>query len=167
MSRGNLQEALNNTNTTYQHLVDIANDIVARCVREISPIVNNISNDVQNISNDQIREYMLTIALKAYSLAEIKEKASMKAEVAEILRKEAYANEFNGADGTVAVRENLAQLNISDEILSQTVNEVVADILKVKLEELHRIVDVLKTVLMSRLSEAKLISVTDGGITNE
>lgn len=166
MARGNLQEALNNTNVTYQSLVDIANDIVGKCIKDISPIISAIGCDVQNITNDKIREYMLTLSLKAYSLAEIKEKASMKAEVAEILRKEAYATEFNGADGTVAVRENLAQLNISDEILSQTVNEVVADILKVKLDEIHRIVDTLKTVLMSRLSEAKLISISDGG-TND
>lgn len=166
MARGNLQEALNNTNVTYQSLVDIANDIVGKCIKDVSPIISAIGCDVQNITNDKIREYMLTLSLKAYSLAEIKEKASMKAEVAEILRKEAYATEFNGADGTVAVRENLAQLNISDEILSQTVNEVVADILKVKLDEIHRIVDTLKTVLMSRLSEAKLISISDGG-TND
>lgn len=166
MARGNLQLALDNTNTTYQQLVDISNDIVNKCVKDITPIILNINRDIENISNDQIRTYMLTLSLKAYSLAEIKEKASMKAEVAEILKKEAYATEFNGADGTVAVRENLAQINISDEILAQTVNELVSGILKVKLEELHRIIDTLKSILMSRLSEAKLISVSDG-ITNE
>ena len=166
MSRGNLREALNNTNTTYQQLVDISNDIVSKCIKDITPIISSIGNNIQNISNDQIREYMLILSLKAYSLAEIKEKASMKAEIAEILKKEAYATEFNGADGTVAVRENLAQINIADEILSQTVNEVVADILKVKLDEIHRVIDTLKTVLMSRLSEAKLISISDGG-TND
>lgn len=166
MARGNLQQALDNTNTAYQQLVEISNDIVAKCVKDITPIISNINNNIQNFSNDQIRESMMYLSLKSYSLAEIKEKASMKAEVAEILKKEAYANEFNGADGTVAVRENLAQINISDEILSQTVNELVADVLKVKLDELHRMIDVLKTVLMSRLSEAKLLSVSDG-ITNE
>jgi len=166
MARGNLQQALDNTNTVYQQLVEISNDIVAKCVKDITPIISNINNNIQNFSNDQIRESMMYLSLKSYSLAEIKEKASMKAEVAEILKKEAYANEFNGADGTVAVRENLAQINISDEILSQTVNELVADVLKVKLDELHRMIDVLKTVLMSRLSEAKLLSVSDG-MTNE
>lgn len=166
MARGKLQEALDNTHTAYQELVDISNDIVSKCVKDINPIIISINNNIQNLSNDQIREYMLSISLKAYSLAEIKEKASMKAEVAEILKKEAYATEFNGADGTVAVRENLAQINVADEILSQTVNELVADILKVKLDELHRLIDVLKTVLMSRLSEAKLLSVSDG-VTNE
>ena len=161
MARGNLQEALKNTDTAYQELVEIANDIVGKCVKDISPIIINISKNVHNFTNEQIRESMIALGLQAYSLAEIKEKASLKAEISEILRKEAYATEFNGADGTVAVRENLAQLNISDEILSETVNEVVADILKVKLDEVHRIIDVLKTVLMSRISEAKLVAVTD------
>ena len=166
MSKGNLAEALENTNTTYQSLVDIANGIVDKCIKDITPIVSNISKNIHNISNDQIREYMLALSLKAYTLAEIKEKASMKADVSEIIRKEAYATEFNGNDGTVAMRENLAQINTADEILSQTVNEVVADILKVKLDEIHRMIDTLKTVLMSRLSEAKLVSVSDG-IANE
>lgn len=166
MARGNLQEALNNTNTAYQQLVDIANDIVSKCVKDINPIIVAINNNIQDISNDKIREHMLSLSLRAYSLAEIKEKAAMKAEVAEILKKEAYATEFNGADGTVAVRENLAQINVADEILAQTVNELVADILKVKLDEIHRMIDVLKTILMSRLSEAKLISVSDG-VTND
>lgn len=166
MAKGNLQQALDNINITYQELVDIANGIVYKCIKDIIPVIDNISKNIQNISNDQLREYMLSLSLKAYSFAEIKEKASMKADVAEILRKEAYATEFNGTDGTVAVRENTAQINITDEILSSTVSELVADILKVKLDEIHRIIDTMKTVLMSRLSEAKLLSISDGA-TND
>ena len=166
MSKGTLTIALENTNTTYQNLVEIANNIVSKCVKDIMPIVIEIKNNIQNISNDKIREYMLGLGIQAYTLAEIKEKASLKAEISEVIRKEAYATEFNGSEGTVAVRENLAQINISDEILAETVNNVVADILKVKLDEIHRIVDILKTVLMSRLSEAKLVSISDG-VTND
>ena len=51
MARGNLQEALNNTNTAYQQLVDIANDIVSKCVKDINPIIVAINNNIQDISS--------------------------------------------------------------------------------------------------------------------
>ena len=162
MSRGNLQGALDNTNMVYQQLIEISNDIVAKCTKDTAPLIKEISSNIENLSNDSLREYLTKLSLKAYSLAEIKEKASMKAEISDVLRKEAYATEFNNADGTVALRENTAQLNISDEILAQTVNELVASILKVKLDEIHRLCDAIKTVLMSRLSEAKLLSMSEG-----
>jgi hypothetical protein len=162
----NLSQALENTNSTYQELVAIANDIVSKCLKDTDPTIKRLLNNIENISNDELRNYMLELSAKAWSLSEIKEKAALKAEVSKILQKEAYSKEFNGADGTVAVRENLATLNISYEVLCQTVNDVVADILKAKLDELHRIVDTLKSIMMSRLSEAKLLSVTDG-VTND
>ena len=162
----NLNEALEKTNTVYKELVDIANDIVAKCTKDIDPIIKNISENIENISNDDIRKYELALSLKAWSFSEIKEKSAAKAEISKILQKEAYATEFNGVEGSVAVRENLANLNISYEVLTTTVNELVADILKVKLDEVHRIISVLQSVMLSRLSEAKLFSISDG-VTND
>lgn len=157
----NLNEALNKTNTVYKELVDIANDIVAKCTGDIDPIIKKISDNIENLSNDDIRKYELALSMKAWSFAEIKEKSAAKAEISKILQKEAYATEFNGAEGSVAVRENLANINISYEVLTATVNELVADILKVKLDEIHRIISVLQSVMLSRLSEAKLTQITD------
>ena len=161
-----LTTALQNINMTYQQLVEISNEIVSKCTKKSDDIVKQITENTENLSNDALRTSMLNLSLTAYSFCEIKEKAAMKAECAEIVRKELYAKEFNGADGSVAVRENIALLNSSEEVLAETVYNLVSATLKVKLDEIHRIVDTLKIILTSRLSEAKLtqsISVGDVG----
>ena len=88
-----------------------------------------------------------------------KEKAQFKAVLGEALRKEAYAKNFNAAEGTVAVRENLSIINTASEILAEEIYSLVANIFKIKLDETHRAVDALKSVLMSRMQEAKMASV--------
>ena len=57
--------------------------------------------------------------------------------------------------------------NVSENILVEAVHSMVASALKVKLDEMHRVVDALKTVTMSRMSEAKLTINADLRDTNE
>ena len=161
MSKGNLDEALNNANVTYKQLVEIANGIVSKCTDSIDNIIKPAQESIERLTNDDIRTLMLKIAMASYAFSEIKEKSAFKAQCAEALRKESYANEFNSAVGSVAAKENTATVNISDEIIVENVYDLVASLLKTKLDEMHRVVDVLKTVLMSRLSEAKLTNVSD------
>lgn len=161
MSKGNLDEALNNANVTYKQLVEIANEIVSKCTDSIDNIIKPAQESIEKLTNDDIRTLMLKIAMASYAFSEIKEKSAFKAQCAEALRKESYANEFNSAVGSVAAKENTATVNISDEIIVENVYDLVASLLKTKLDEMHRVVDVLKTVLMSRLSEAKLTNVSD------
>lgn len=162
-----LTKALDNVGTTYEQLVSIANDIVEKCTKSVDYEINIIKEKVNSMSNDDIRNSMLSLALKSYSFSELKEKSAMKAECAEILQKEAYAREFNGSDGSVAVRENNATLNISEEILTNVVYSMVSSTLKTKLDECHRVVDVLKNILISRASEAKMSQTTSVGEVGE
>jgi hypothetical protein len=111
------------------------------------------------MNNDLLRDYILKLCLKSYSFSDIKEKAAFKAEIAETIRKEAYAKQFNSTEGTVAVRQNNAEIAISAEYLSEEIYQLISALLKTKADEIHRVVDALKTVLMSRLQEAK-ISIT-------
>ena len=156
----NLNKTLEATNTTYNELVDIANDIVERCTKSVDPIIDSLKKNIETLTNDDLRNYMLELSIRAWSFSEIKEKAELKSEISKILKQEAYAIEFNKAEGTVAVKENTANLNISNEILCQCVNNLVADILKTKLDEIHRIVNAIQSVMVSRMSEAKLSNLT-------
>lgn len=160
--KGDLQKALDNTEMMYFQLVQIANDIVEEHVRDINSFIEGLVANIENLTNDAIRNSMLKLSLMAFSFCDIKEKSSLKAECAEALRKETYAKEVIGADGSVSTKENTAIINTSDEILTETIYNVVASMFKSKLDEIHRVVDTLKTVLMSRVSEAKLVQ---GGFT--
>lgn len=154
-----LEEALKNTDTTYNELVEIANKMIRIYTGDIDKVIADVSN-IENLTNDDIRNTMTKLSLKAYQFGDVKEKSSLKAECAEALRKEAYAKEFSLGDGSVASKDTNATLNISNEIMTEAIYNLVASLFKTKLDEIHRVVDTLKTVLMSRMQEAKL---TAGG----
>lgn len=154
-----VQKALNNIDITYVELMNVANDIFNQTTSEIDEIMLSAYNDVEKLSNEAIRELMLRLSLKSYTFSEIKEKAAFKSVLAETIRKEEYAQNFNRTEGTVAVRENTAIIDTSAEILSEEIYTLVANMLKTKLDEIHRVVSTLQTVLMTRMQEAKLASV--------
>lgn len=155
MVRGQLTKALDNADLVYADLVVIAEDIIKPYLWEIDSLIQ-VATTQDNLSNDDIRSLMFKLAMKSYSFSEIKEKSSLKAECAEALRKEKYAKKFNESDGTVAFKENQATIEITDEILAETVYELVADLFKTKLNEVHSIMEVLKVILTTRIAEAKL-----------
>ena len=151
--------ALDNVDTAYADLMTIAKDIFEEVSREINFLIDNAYQNSENLSNDAIRDLMLKLSLRSYTFSETKEKAAFKASIAESIRKEQYATNFNQSEGTVAVRENTAIINTSAEIIAEEIYVLVANMLKTKLDEIHRVVDTLKSVLMTRMQEAKLSSV--------
>jgi len=155
----NVSAALDNIDMTYDELVVVANDIMKEVVGDLDAMMESAYNDVELLSNEAIRQLMLKLSLRSYSFSEIKEKSIFKATLGETLRKEAYATNFNAAEGTVAVRENNAILNTSAEILAEEIYTLVSSLFKTKLDEIHRIVAALQSVLMSRMQEAKLSNV--------
>jgi type IV secretory pathway VirB4 component len=154
-----VQKALNNIDDTYQDLIVVAEDIFQQTTKDIDEIMMSAYNDIEKLSNDAIRDLMLRLSLKSYTFSEIKEKAAFKSVLAETIRKEEYAQNFNKTEGTVAVRENTATIDTGAEILSEEIYTLVANMLKTKLDEVHRVVNTLQTVLMTRRQEAKLTSV--------
>lgn len=151
-----LKEALQQTQTVYQELVEIADGILKPFTEEIDEIINNTTKRVESLTNEEVRNIMLTLSLRAYTIGEIKEKSSLKLACAETLRDEKYARVFNESDGAVKAKENIALLESSYETLSQAVFDEIYSMLKTKLEQTHRVIDSLKNILISRASEAKM-----------
>ena len=152
-------KALESVDKIYDDLLEVANDIFESTTKEIDGLMAGAYNDIEKMSNDAIRDLMLRLSLKSYTFSEIKEKSAFKATIGEITRKEAYANNFNNSEGTVAVRENTAIIETSAEIIAEEIYSLVANMLKTKLDEIHRVVNTLQTVLMTRMQEAKLTTV--------
>ena len=151
-----LNTALENADLLYADLVNAANMIIDDYTKDLNALITYVTNNVESMTNEDLRLCMMKLSLKAFSFSEIKEKSGLKAECAETLRKEAYAKNFNAVDGSVAFRENTATINSNYELLAEKVYELVANLFKVKLDEVHRIVATLNSVLMSRMQEAKL-----------
>lgn len=148
--------ALDNIDMVYNDLVVIANDIYTQQLGETDLIISRIYENIENLSNDDLRSNILRLSLKSYGFSEIKEKSAFKATLAETIRKEAHATAYGSAEGTAAAKENQAVLNTSSEILSEEIYDLVANLFKVKLDELHRLVAAMQSVLMSKMQEAKL-----------
>ena len=155
MAKITLQEALDNVEMTYQELNTIAKDIVSEFFAGADSLIEEVK-DINELDNDAIRSFMIKLSLTSYSLSEVKEKSAMKAEIAESLRKEAMARNYVQASGTASAKENEAMINTSAETVSEALFNLVAGLFKTKQDELHRIVSVLQSVLVSRNMEAKL-----------
>ena len=156
-----LEKALNAVEMTYKDIVEIADELVADYTKGLDNLIKSVEDRIDKISNDEIREIMLRLSIKAYSFGDVKEKSAIKAECAEILRKEAYAVSCNSAVGSVAAKDNTSTLKVSNEIVSECLYNLVANLFKIKLDETRRLIDTLKTILMSRLSEMKMSSAVD------
>lgn len=152
-------KALENIDVTYEDLIGFANEIFTATTSEIDAIIATAYDSIETMSNDMLRDYMMRLSLKSYSFSEIKEKSAFKATLAETIRKNTYAEMFNKSEGTVAVRENTAIISSGAEILAEEIHTLVSNMLKTKLDEIHRVVSTLQSVLMTRMQEAKLSSV--------
>lgn len=159
-----LEEALQSVEMTYAELVQMANDMTKPLFGSIDEIVQAITATVNSLSIDQLRNYILSLQLKAFEISEIKEKAAVKAEIAETLQKESYAISFNALEGSAAVKDKLAQVETTQAVVAEVLYNLVANLFKTKLDQLHRLVAALTSILMSRMSEAKFMQM---GTTSE
>lgn len=158
MAKPDIQAALDAVDMTYSELIDIVDDTRKSVMEDCDVIIEDVSNNIQDMSNDKIRDTLMRLSLKSYYLASIKDKSAFKANLAETIRKEAYARAFGNAVGTVAQKDGQALLDTSSQAVAEKIHDLMADLFKSSTDEIHRTIDVLKTVLMSRLSEAKLVS---------
>ena len=154
-----LETALTNVETTYGDLVEIANGMLKPLFDPINNLVSVINSTVNALSIEQIRDYILQLQLKAFEISETKEKAALKAELAETLQKEKFAVSFNKLEGAAAVKDKLALVEASAETVSEALYNLVANLLKTKVDQLHRLVDALKSILMSRMQETKFMNI--------
>jgi len=154
-----LETALTNVETTYGDLVEIANGMLKPLFDPINSLVSIINSTVNALSIEQIRDYILQLQLKAFEISETKEKAALKAELAETLQKEKFAVSFNKLEGSAAVKDKLALVEASAETVSEALYNLVANLLKTKVDQLHRLVDALKSILMSRMQETKFMNI--------
>lgn len=152
----NLNKALEEVDITYDQIIQMSNDILADLFQPIDETINNISNNIENISIELITKSMLDLQIKAFRLSELRDKAATKAECAEAIRKEAYAKSFIEQEGTATVKESNATLEISENIIVETLHELVSSLVKTKVDHTLRMIDTLKSILFSRMQEVKI-----------
>ena len=157
-----LAEGMDNIQTIYNSLNSQAKEIVKNYTKKIDDLIKTVSDNVNNLSNEDIRNIELQLSLMAYDLGELKDKTCIAAEIAEIIQDETEADAWNTAVGNNEQRKNTAILSSSKEKAVAKLYKLVASQIKTKLDEAHRVVDTLKSILISRASDRKLTDNYEG-----
>lgn len=156
-----IKEANNQLTETYKQLKPIVDSVVDKNAKSIDDIIKKIRKDLTTLTNKELHEYMLQLSIETYYFATIKDASILKQECALALLKGGQANSYNMSDGTQSYRNNQAVIENLDK---QTVNilyNAVSNCMKSKLDEAHRVVNVLSNVLISKNAEAKLKGLKD------
>lgn len=151
-----INKALEAVEMTYAQIKDIADSMLAGPFEEPNRIVEAIQYNIESMSIDMLRDSILRLQLAVYSLSELRDRSGIKATCAEAIRKEAYASSYIGQEGTAGVKDSNTILAISENIVTQCLYDLVASLVKTKVDQIHRMIDSLKSILMSRMQEMKL-----------
>lgn len=151
-----LNRALEAVEMTYSQIREIADNMLYEPFSEPNQIVEFIKLNVNNMSIDMLRDSILRLQLAVYSLSELRDRSGIKATCADAVRKEAYATSYIGQEGTAGVKDSNTTLAISENIVAQCLYDLVASLVKTKVDMCLRLIDSLKSILMSRMSEAKI-----------
>jgi arsenate reductase-like glutaredoxin family protein len=152
----NLETCMNAIEVQYKDVKDIVNSMLNKYINPLDNIINNLTNNIYNLTIDEIRIYLLQLQTSAYTLSDIKEKTLSKANIAEVIQKNNYAEIFNSSEGTAAARDKKATIETSGEAITQVIYDLAGSLLKNKVDQIHRLVDVLKSILISRQQELKI-----------
>lgn len=139
----------------YKSLAPIIDAVVAKHAKEIDNIVKSVKN-ANSLDNEDLRKYIMQLSIENYYFAESKDKAIFMQDCAIALSKEAQADIFNSTAGTQAVRNNQAIIDSMDKQAVAMLQSAVANRLKTKLDEAHRLLGSLQGILISKNAENKL-----------
>ena len=150
----------------YNQLKPIINSIVDKNAKSLDDIIKKVKNNLTTLTNKEIQDIILQLSIETYYFSTIKDMSILKQECSIALMKEKQASVYNGTDGTQATRNNQAVMETLDKQTVQILYNAVSNCMKSKLDEAHRIVNMLSSVLISRNAEAKLKGVPDNDIHN-
>lgn len=157
-----LTQGMDDIQSIYGSLNKQAKQLVAEYTAPVDRIIKQVNDNINNLTNEDIRRIQLQLSLRAYDLGDIKDKTNIAAEIAAIVEDESVADAYNTSTGTSEQRKNTAILASSKEKAVAKLYKLVASQIKTKLDEAHRVVATLQSILISRASDRKLTDNYEG-----
>lgn len=158
-----VNESKHEVSEIFKSLKPIVKETVDRNTKEIDDIIGKIKKNLTTLTNKELQDYMLQLSIELYYFSERKDMSLLMQECAIAVSKMAQADIFNGTAGTQAVRSNQAVIESMDKQVVAMIQSAVANSMKSKLDEAHRIVNILSNVLISKNAENKLKGVREDG----
>ena len=156
----NIERANKDLTEMYNQLKPIVDSVVQKQSKEIDNIIERIKKSSE-LNNKEIQGLILQLSIETYYFSHIKDMSVLKQECATALMKEGQANSFNSTVGTQTVRQNQSIIDSLDKQAVNMLYNAVANNMKSKLDEAHRMINVLTNLLISKNAEAKLKRVQD------
>ena len=151
-----IDQANNDVNEIYFQLSDAAKETISEIVKPIDDIVKELSKGINLFSNTELWDFQLRLGIESYKLANIKEQSSLKEACAEALYKEGLAKSYAEATGAAETKKQASILASIEKQAVSMLYSSISGILKAKLDEAHRLVNIIQNIQISRAAEAKL-----------
>ena len=151
-----IDQANNDVNEIYFQLSDAAKETIGEIVKPIDDIVKELSKGINLFSNTELWDFQLRLGIESYKLANIKEQSSLKEACAEALYKEGLAKSYAEATGAAETKKQASILASIEKQAVSILYSSISGILKAKLDEAHRLVNIIQNIQISRAAEAKL-----------
>lgn len=151
-----IDQANNDVNEVYFQLSDAAKETIGEIVKPIDDIVKELSKGINLFSNTELWDFQLRLGIESYKLANIKEQSSLKEACAEALYKEGLAKAYAEATGAAETKKQASILASIEKQAVSMLYSSISGILKAKLDEAHRLVNIIQNIQISRAAEAKL-----------
>ena len=151
-----IDQVNNDVNEIYFQLSDAAKEAIGEIVKPIDNIVKELSKGINLFSNTELWDFQLRLGIESYKLANIKEQSSLKEACAEALYKESLAKSYAEATGAAETKKQASILASIEKQAVFMLYTSISGILKAKLDEAHRLVNIIQNIQISRAAEAKL-----------
>lgn len=142
-------------NELYKQLKDAAVESVNAMTATLDGMIKQLESGVGTMSNSELWDMQMKLGVETYKLGIAKEQSSLKSTCSDAFYKLSLAQSFCSIDGA---QETKKQKSIADNIETQAVAMIystASSILKTKMDEAHRIVNIIQSILISRASDAK------------
>ncbi len=151
-----IDQVNNDVNEIYFQLSDAAKETIGEIVKPIDDIVKELSKGINLFSNTELWDFQLRLGIESYKLANIKEQSSLKEACAEALYKESIAKSYAETTGAAETKKQASILASIEKQAVFMLYTSISGILKAKLDEAHRLVNIIQNIQISRAAEAKL-----------
>ena len=154
----NINNAIKDVSDVYKNLKEIVDGVVKKHSNGIDMIfaeIKKYSDKLELLPNKEIIGWMLRLQIAEYEFSAKKDDAQLMQECSAILTKVTQASIYALSDGTQSARSNKALIDTQDKQLVTAVYNAVSSNMKTKLDECHRMMNLLNSVLISNNAEAR------------
>jgi hypothetical protein len=150
------KDANNELKEVYANLSPIVSDIVSKHTKNIDNAIGKLNkNSAETITTQELLNLILELQIEEFYFSTTKDMAVLKQECAVALEKTSQAEIYNSTEGTQTYRQNKAINSTVDKDIVRILYTTVANALKTKYEETHRMIGTLNSILISRNVKAK------------